>query len=306
MDRKELLVPVDTFGAEITGEQLEFRITSQITTSYTGSKVFFGTIESGRRAVVKVSAREHGAEKEWAGTVRAYTAKLPVPEPIALVETQAGQLGLVTGMVDGKIVYYSPQGEYRYQLGQTIKTMHDTVSVEGKDWVGSGRADFTHYDNRLRDWRQGQIPDIDAKSKAQAILSSLVQPMETHCKSAIPRFNHNDIHDGQVIVKDRKITVIDFEEWIEESSLNDVAYYLFSSIRTGTSNSQFRHFLEGYLGDYDFSEAEKGALMFYLLYISCRAVNYISSRLEKFTEVVSTTHRDVIDYVENEKIWKDY
>lgn len=306
MVQKEQFVSVEAFGPVLTDELIELKISKRMVTPYTGSEVSFATTESGQQVVIKASAREGGAVREWRGLARAYVAKLPVPEPMALVKTQAGQLALVTERINGKMLYYSPQNEARHNLGGIVKTMHKAVPVEGNGWIESGKADFSYYDSRLHAWRQGHVENIDAKSKAQGLLNSLAHPMIAHCESITPGFNHNDIHDGQVIVRGRKITLIDFEEWIEESPLNDVAYYLYSSVRMGTADNQFRYFLNGYLGNEVFSEVEKGALMFYLLYISCRAMNFFSSRPGKFAEVATTTHRKVIDYVEDEKLWKDF
>lgn len=306
MVQKELFEPVETFGTELTDEQVSFNISKRVVTPYTGSKVSFAATESGQQVVIKVSAREGGAEREWRGLVKAYAAKMPVPEPIALVKTQEGQLALVTERVNGAIMYYCPEGELRNRFGQVVRSMHEVVPVGGKGWIDNGKADFTYYDSRLHGWQQGQVENINEKSVAQALLKSLANPMIAHCESITPRFNHNDIHDGQVIVGGRKITLIDFEEWTEESPLNDIAYYLYSSIRMGTADSQFRHFLDGYLDNDVFSEVEKGAFMFYLLYVSCRAMNYFSSRPGKFAEVATATHQKVIDYAEDEKLWKDF
>jgi Ser/Thr protein kinase RdoA (MazF antagonist) len=305
MDHKELLSTVESFRNNCLDKNISFSETSRFTTPYSGSEVRFGTLDSGRRVVVKVSARKLGAEREWGGLVRTFEAGLSVPEPIALVNTQIGHPALVTEQMEGKLMYYTSQNELRYRLGQMVKRMHDAVPVDSRRWVEAGKSDLTYYESRLHHWWIANAEVLGVKTDSQALFKKLVPMMATYCNSVVPRFNHNDLHDGQVIVVGENITIIDFEDWIEESPMNDLAYYLYSTIRTGTIDEQFGYFLDGYLETEILSEVEKGALMFYLLYISCRSVNQFKLRRVGLAEIALSTHQKVVKYIKRERLWKN-
>lgn len=304
LEMKEVILRVNEslIGDSLPAE-VELRCQKIIIVPYTGTTIIFAKNQNNQRFVIKFPTRETKAKREWTGLSKAYTAGVSTPLPIALVTNKYGHIGVMLEEVDGQSLYNHPDEQARTQLGQIVRAMHSSVPIEGTEWLEKGKADYTYYERLIREWLDGQVYLTDKNSTTQALLRLLSTPMSAYCKSTPPKFNHNDLYDGQAIVRKQKVTLIDFEEWAEESPLNDIGYYLFHTIRTGMPNIHFWSFLNGYLGNEVFSEIEKQALMFYLLFISSRALNYFNNLKSIHLKTATRTHQEVVDYVENEKFW---
>jgi len=274
------------------------------TTPFTRSTIIFATSEAGKPVVIKFPTKKSKAEREWTGFCKAYTADVPTPMPIALVTSKGGRVGVMQEEVGGQSLYKCPGGQARIRFGEIVKDMHLKVPTAGIEWQEKGKADYTYYDKRIQCWSEGQVELLSAGSTTQAMLGLLSPTMNRSCRSAPPMFNHNDLYDSQAIVGDQKIYLIDFEEWVEENPLNDIAYYLFHTIRSNMPEVNFGSFLSGYLGNEVLSEPEKQTLMFYLLFISARALNYFHASKSKYFEIAEKSHRAVTNYIDNENVWK--
>lgn len=304
MSEREIFTLAKNLEWEPPTPQLSFEISGKIITPLTKSIIYFATSEIGQQVIIKVPAISGKGEREWLGLTKAHAACIPVPEPIALAKTQTGQTALIIERLYGNNLYNHPDKNTTFQLGQIVRKMHEEVKIDGKERLENGSVDYFYYEMLLHSWLQNPTEHKDTKEKFQSLIKSLSDSMITHCKSARPVFNHNDIHNGQVIVNKQGITLIDFAEWVEESSLNDLAYYLFHTIRTRQDDNQFRYFLQGYLEKQALSEIEKDTIMFYLLFISCRALNYFYKHRSKYLEIAEGVHLRVVNYVGEEKIWK--
>lgn len=285
--------------------QIDLRLQKQVTTPYTNSTIIYAQNEQGQRVVVKIFAVD-GALREWEGLNRTYNAGLSVPKPYALVKDSANKTGVILEYVDGKSLYNQQSDQGRHSFGALIHRMHQLTPISSNEWIRSQKYNFDYFQQNLLTWGNSQIEELTDKGRSQAILSLLAGQARSHCEAVIPVFNHNDLHDGQTIVSGKSVTLIDFEKWIEDSPLNDIAIYIFHSIRNAQSRESFEHFLKGYLGETSFSEVEKSSLMFYLLFISSRALNHFYQQGNPYVEISKTTHKNILKYAESESLWKNF
>lgn len=278
-------------------------IQKEAITTFRGNKLIYATAEDGLEVVIKISSKVGGSENEWQALVRAYDMDISVPKPLLLGKTDSGQDAIVSLRIFGNSLSLDMGVGIRDSLGKVIKKMHDSVFVNGAQWAKSGKKDFSYYENTLHRWINSPLSDIKYGS-VQAILSELSQPMANYCYKTSPVFNHNDLHDGQVILEGNKIVLVDFENWQENSRLNEIAFYLFHCIRMNRRLDNFNEFLRGYLEGVSISEEEKIILLFNVLFISSRALEYFSLRNVKYLETAKNNHRKVLDFVEKETLWK--
>ncbi len=275
---------------------------------FTGGEIIYAQTESGLAVVVKRTLRKEQAEHEWIGLNIVYPTGVSVPSPIALINYDQNQLAIVSTQVDGNNLYFYPNPEVKAEMGKQIKTMHQLAKVDGKMWESSGRSSFTYYDKYMFNWSRGGLEDLGVGSETHQLLTALTQNVEQFCKESLPVFNHNDLHDGQIIVDNNNSpTIIDFGNWTEETWLNDIGYYLFHLIRTGRDKGDdFLIFLDGYRGSEKLSDSEKSNLSFYLLFISSRALTYFYRSRSSYLPTAKETHNRVLAYIDNEESWKAY
>lgn len=273
---------------------------------FTGGEIIHAETDSGNKVIIKRPARNEQAEHEWLGLKIACSTGISVPVPIALIKYNSDRLAIVSTQIDGRNLYYFPNQAIKNEIGRQIKVMHQLADVDGRSWKSSGRDTFVYYDRYIFNWSKGEIEELDANSESFLLLQSLSAIAEQSCKATKPVFNHNDLHDGQIIVgEDGKPTIIDFGNWLEESWLNEIGYHLFHLIRTDrTETNDFANFLNGYLESKKLSDAEKSNLAFYLLFISSRALSYFYRNNDPYLPAAKETHNKVLMYLDNEKLWK--
>jgi len=306
MKERFVVKPIERYKNEPPGPEVHFNVLRRILVPFTGSTVLFATTEIGTQVAIKISSKKNGAKREWTGLNRAYSAGVPVPEPILLANDEVGNEVLISKKIDGVSLFRAPDHETKGHLGSVIGFMHRNVRIEGVEWLNSGKSDFNYYDRYLFYWLKG-TPGLGKNSTTLVLLGELTDAMRAYCDATRPVFNHNDIHDGQVLVMPgNKLSIIDFENWTEDSQLNELATYLFHSIRTGRPAGEFEAFLRGYLGGLNFTDTEKSALVFYLLFISARAVSYFQSSASGYLETARATHHKVLQYIETEKLWRQF
>jgi Ser/Thr protein kinase RdoA (MazF antagonist) len=287
---------------------IELELGEKTEVLFTGAEIIYAMTITGDRVVIKKPFRNDQARHEWEGLKIAESTGISVPKPVALVNYTENQLAIVSGYIDGVKLYDAPNSDIKAEVGKQIKMMHKRARVSGNDWTSSGRSSFIYYDRYIFNWTNGDIVELNKNSRSAVILEELADSAEQLCVESKPVFNHNDLHDGQVIESiSGKPTIIDFGNWIEETWINEIGYHLFHLIRTNRAHTDdFPNFISGYLENAKLSDSEKSNLAFYLLFISSRALNYFHRRHSSYLPIATETHNKVLEHLENETIWKDY
>lgn len=289
-------------------DQISLKTLNKETELFTGSKVIYALSNSGEKVAIKIPFDGSKTLYEWEGIIKAFKADVPIPKPIALINYLDDQLAIVSSFVAGDNLYFNPNPDIKTEIGKEVKKMHQKAQIEGKDWIKSKRNTFIYYDQFIFRWATGQFKELGSGSKTLLLLGKFTPSMESYCKTTIPVFNHNDLHDGQIIVDENgNPKIIDFGNWVEEGWLNELGYHLFHLVRTRRiSTEDFPNFLDGYLSGRKLSEDEKSTLAFYLLFISARALNYFNSRNSSYLPFAQETHNGVLKLLDREIIWKKY
>ncbi len=282
--------------------ETDFDIVLATTIPYSGSRMLLARTDSGAGVAIKVSRYPGGARREWSGLLKTHAAGVPVPEPLAFGREPGGKELIVSRWIEGSSLYHARSREAVIQLGRIVRDMHAAVPVSGAEWRHSGRRSFTYYERRLRQWRRRR-EQINADGRTLALLDELAPEMKRHCREAAPVFSHNDLHDSQALFAGgRSLVLIDFERWTEESPLNDVASYIYHSLRTTGASADdaldgSREFVDGYTGNAGFGEHEWSVLNFYLLFISVRELCAHAGRDANARNAVLATHARVLAHV---------
>jgi hypothetical protein len=288
-----------------TGDPLDVSIYERIDSPFTGSTVFFGYNGSQNHLAIKLSAyQEWGPQREWDGLTRAYEHNLPVPKPYFLVTDSEGKTGIVSEKIDGGDLEANPEQSLKKEFGRLVREMHERVPVVGVEWVGTGRQDFSMYRHYLDRFQSSSLESINGRSDAFALLSDLSEATRTENQSIQPVFNHNDLYNQQALLDhNHQLRIFDFEMWREQHPLDDVAKYLFHTLRTGRPHDDFIVFSEGYLNGGKYSDEQKSILAFYLLFTSMRGVDFYSRfRPHEIDLSISYLER-AVEYVEKERLW---
>ncbi|MCK4822829.1 phosphotransferase [bacterium] len=304
MIENQLFSTIDYHKENNLPSEINTEILKEITIPFTGSEILFAQMESGKNVVIKIPGRYGNAKREWIGLNKAHNAGVPVPQPIALALDSRGRQAIISQKIEGDNLYYNPNDAVKYSVGQIIRSMHEHTPISGKEWVNSGKSDFSYFDKRIFYWMNGPTEGLKMGSKTQVLLDKFADSMRDHCQDVFPTFTHNDLHDGQVIISKGKPSLIDFENWKEESPASEIAYYLFHSIRSNRTGEGFLNFMKGYLRNTTLSEQEKSVLMFHLLFISAGAVSYFHNQRINYLEIAESTHQKVLNYVNEENLWK--
>lgn len=275
---------------------------------FTGSEIIFAATNSGKKAVVKIPFNNNDAQREWVGLKAAHLADIRVPTPIALINFQDDRLAIVSGFIEGENLYDNPNPNAKIKVGNLIKKMHQNTKVDGLDWKSSERNTFAYYDKHIFSWTSGELEEFQIDNRTISLLNKFTDTMADFCISAKPVFNHNDLHDGQIIIDSKgNPNIMDFGNWIEESWMNDISYHLFHLVRTERVKAEnFTNFLKGYLGNERLTESEKSILAFYLLFISTRALSYFHKRKSSYLPTAKENHLKILSFLEDEEIWKKY
>jgi aminoglycoside phosphotransferase (APT) family kinase protein len=300
MNRRLKLAGLVSPSGPIPGE-MSFDIVLATTIPYSGSRILLARTDSGEGVAIKISRYPGGARREWTGLLKAHAAGVPVPEPVAFGREPGGKELIVSRWIEGSSLYHARSREAVTRLGRIVRNMHAAVAVSGAEWRRSGRRSFTYYERSLREWRR-RGEQLDGDGLTLALLDELAPEMKRHCRTTAPVFSHNDLHDSQALFAGRSsLVLIDFERWTEESPMNDIASYIYHSLRTGASAddalSSVREFLDGYSGDEGIGEHEWSVLKFYLLFISVRELCAHAGRDANARNAVLATHARVLAHV---------
>ena len=307
MSERITYFPIEGMDVEFSVPQVVLNVHKKEIVPFTGNSILYATSESGTKVVIKISTSNSGAQREWKGLNMAHGAGLSVPEPYALAKSKDNEKLIIFEKVEGELLYTSNQTRLRIDLGEIVKDMHNQIFVSGNGWVSSGKPDFSYYEKLLNRYLKSSLNELKAGSETHTILNKFVNVMSYYCKTITPVFNHNDLHDGQIIVKpNQKLVLLDFENWKEETQLNEISYYLFHLIKDGSVNRNFDKFINGYLKSYRLTDTEKSVMTFYLLFISARAIDYFKNTGSKYLQKALETHKKVLRYTNDERLWKDY
>lgn len=283
----------------------EFLVKQRIPTTFRGGKIIYAAFPDGIQVVIKTPKDENGAKREWDGLIKTSTAGIPVPKPILLGLNDSGQPCIVLERIHGKPLFLNHSHEARTQLGQTIKQMHTRVAIEGTEWLESEMSDYAYYDRKIKLWGEKQELIGDNNIFTQYLFQIFSLSMIDYCNKTLPVFNHNDIHDGQVIRSNEgRGVLIDFGNWTEDRPMNDLGFYLFHCLRNNTGFEMFKSFMNGYLGDNSLHEDDKQALIFNLLFISTRAIIIFSTFRPVYAKVAKMNHQKVLSFIKDETLWK--
>ena len=304
-DREQFRIIDSSLGKKENFVELE--IGERLSVPFTGGEIIFATDSLGERVVIKKPRDDDQAKHEWDGLRRVESTGISIPRPIALISYSADQLAILSSFIEGDNLYYNPNPSIKSEVGRQVKSLHQNAQVEGGTWESTGRSTFVYYDRYIFHWTHGGLKELQADSRTASVLGKLIGTASDFCQNSKPVFNHNDLHDGQIIVDgNNHPTIIDFGNWMEETWLNEIGYHLFHLIRTDRAETDdFSNFLDGYFKDRKMSDTEKSNLAFYLLFISSRALNYFYNRHSSYLSTAQETHEKVLGHVDNERIWKD-
>jgi hypothetical protein len=178
---------------------IELKLGEKTKVPFTGAEIIHATTITGDRVVIKKPLRNEQARHEWEGLKIAESTGISVPEPVALVNYTENQLAIVSGYIDGEKLYETPNPDIKFEVGKQIKMMHQRAHINGNSWTSSSRSTFIYYDRYIFNWTNGDIEELNKNSRSVAILEELTDSAEQFCVNSKPVFNHNDLHDGQVI-----------------------------------------------------------------------------------------------------------
>ncbi|MDP3918023.1 MAG: phosphotransferase [Candidatus Woesebacteria bacterium] len=307
MSERITYFPEQNRNIEFSVPQIEIGIHNRSVAPFTRNTILFGVTKYGTQTIIKIFANRNGLLNEWEGLNMAYNAGLPVPEPYALAKNSDGVQVLISQKIDGELLHTNSQPSIRYELGKIVSFMHNQVRINGKDWASTGKTNFSYYESLLNKYLKSSLSELKTGSETHTILNKFVNIMSYYCKTTSPVFNHNDLHDGQIIIKpNHKLVLLDFENWKEETQLNEISYYLFHSIKDGSVNRNFDKFINGYLKSDSLTDTEKSVMTFYLIFISARAIDYFKNTGSKYLQKALETHKKVLSYTNDERLWKDY
>lgn len=307
MPERIVYFPEQSRNSEFSVPKIELCIHNRSIAPYTRNTILFGTSEFGTQIVVKIPRNRNRAMNEWEGLNMVYNAEVSVPEPYSLAKNSEGLQVIISQKVDGELLYTNNQIDLRYDLGKIVRFMHNQVGINEKNWGSSGKPDFSYYEKLLNKYLKSSLGELKVGSETHVILNKFVDSMSDYCKTTTPVFNHNDLHDGQVIVKpNHKLILLDFENWREETQLNDISYYLFHLVKDRRVDRNFDKFIYGYLNSNGLTETEKSVISFYLLFISTGAIDYFKNTGSRYLQKALDTHKKVIKYIKDERLWKNY
>lgn len=274
-------------------------------TPFTSSLVIFGRTSDDGLIAAKFSTMPGGAEREWRGLVAIHNVGVSVPRPIALVKNNHEQLGLVSSFVQGYDLITNQHPRDHFNFGGAVKSMHDLVQTNGAEWTRLGKNDFAHYDRYINHCGDLIKNGVVGSKRGHELLKLFAAALGKRLGQLKPTFTHYDLHDKQVIIDSlSKLHLIDFERWREGDPLDDLAIYLFHSLRMNRPYEFFIEFTRGYLNNAHFTDMEKSVINFYLLYSGFMSVDYFRRFRESELPFAIAQMDKVVQYVSEERLMK--
>lgn len=281
--------------------ELVVRIDSVRETDFFHNKIIFGEDERGTQVVLKFPSRQNIAIHEYRGYQLAIAAGVSTAALLGLVVDVGGNYGIALQRIYGENLYKSNREGVKYQLGSLIRTLHDNGEVVGQCKPISRYSD---YEISVAKWvTQPYMTQIDVGLIVN-LVGGLSRSILDYLEKLPKKVNHGDLHDDQVIVSESGMRLIDFEEWGYGSPMEDLAIYLFHSLRTKRPDRDFRDFLAGYTQEKVLTESDKLSISYLLLFNAMKILSRVADDHASLLPYAVEYLQRSVDYVESEKIWK--
>jgi|GEM_PF-4631676 hypothetical protein len=270
-------------------------------TDFYGNNIVFCENSDGVEVVGKFPSKGSHARHEFAGYKTAEASGVRVPGVVGIVKDERGKLGVVTKRIIGKNLYSDHSEESKFILGATVNKLHNFRRIESTHLL---KKEYPKYVEQINDWSRTELATILNAPGVYSILGNFSSDVEDEFQGTKLTFTHQDLHDDQVIVSCGLLYLIDFEDWRIGHPMEDVAIYLYHSLRTKRHPEDFRRFVDGYFAEDNFSDADKSCVSYFLLFYGMCMGNYFSQyRKYEIPFVAEYLHRS-IDYVKGEELWK--
>lgn len=288
-------------------DQITFLYERKLLSPFTQSLLYFGSIielpQFSKRVVLKVPNYKSQVTNEWVASNKAFNACLPTPEPLALIELNNGNRGIMFEFIEGDLLYKQNQPELRCQFGKIVKKMHTVLPVASRDWIKNEKSQISHFFRVRKTWGDLMISNDDFKRSLE-IYDSIINGIIDYLPQLSPSFIHGDLHDGQLIINGENEFLIDFGQSREAQSILDLAIYCYHTLRTQSNVENISQFILGYLEHSCLSEKEKESLSFFILYTTLRSVEwYLKFRPNDINYVFSYISA-INNFIENQSLWK--
>lgn len=246
---------------------------------YNGNSLIHGELEDSRAVILKFSRITSGASREWAGLTRAYSYGLSVPKPVArITREQKPTEGFIMEKIEGSTFNIQSSELLKFKLGQELKRMH-TIVLPGFGAIDTdeNKPQFIQMEDYIEFWLNRTLPYVSENNSVERLLKQLYRGAQSHILSQEPRFIHRDIQDNNTFEsEDSRIVIIDFEWWQGGDPIDDLAVYLYHTIRLNSPLKEYQAFMQGYCGGRELSDLETHALYYYLVLAASRVVSYCS------------------------------
>lgn len=305
--QKELLYPLETRESNPPNSDFYIDVGQKLQTSYSGNELYYATLFQNRPVVVKFSVFNQVAKREWNGYVLAFENQVHTPEPIALVaRDREPTIGFITTHLTGPLLSEVDSDERTFLLGKELNKLH-AIALPGYGYLSEdGSFQFENMDAYLQYWFDKTIPFLQNQPKAAQLLHQLHDLCQSRLSRIKSSFLHHDVKkDNMIYNDDGNIYLTDFEWWQGGDPLDDLALYLYHSLRTNQGDARFSTLLQGYFEDSaHLTDKQRTALMFYLLLGGSRVVSFCSRVIpDKLPEAESDLEKSV-QYIDSEKIFR--
>lgn len=287
-------------------ETVRFLYERSLLSPFTQSLLYFGRmLPLAEKAVLKVPKYQSQLAQEWTGSKRVFEANLPVPEPLGLIQLDGSdQRGMVFEYAEGAPLYQNPDPGKRANFGKIVQAMHSRIPVMPADWINNERSQLSHYEKVRAIWEHLDLPDNDDLKRSIELYDLLARQLMDQILVSRPSFLHGDLHDGQVIHNNGRMTLFDFGMSREAQALQDLAIYCHHTLRTKSDPENIRYFLTGYFENTPMSESDKQLLTYFLMYTALRSVEWYAKFLPQKIDYPLNVLPSVNQFVEEETVWK--
>jgi len=296
MRREESLKMVDS------GEILKILVDEERFTTFRGNKVVFGTMSDGQSVVAKFPHNKDSATHEFAGYRIVAAESIRVPSVIGLVSNATGNVGILTHRIFGKNLYEDNFNGAKYQLGTMVKQLHG-LKVGGNA-VHANASVYSDYETKVKRFLTAPFNELIRDVPIYRLMELLSQDVGGDIDNQSGVMTHHDLHDDQIVAVDRLLYLIDFEEWEISCPTDDIAIYLYHSLRTKRPESQFVDFCRGYTQEEEFGESDKTVMNYLLLQFSLEMLDYYANYRTKEVQYAVLYLQRAVDYVNKERVWK--
>ena len=295
-------------GVIDSGAAVAMRVTRVFPAPFTGSTVVVGDLPKvSHQVVLKIAPNAKSIRREWEGLLHVTGLDGKCQQPVALVQTAQGQLGLLSEYIEGEVLKNSSEVARRAQVGERMRELHERVPVHGEEWRKSPMREFHAFLEAIERWQHdSDFLQHIRHTLALPILERLARELTTHKRIESPAFIHTDIHDEQVLISQEGVAILlDFEQWQEGDPVDDLAIYLFHILRNGAPLEYFQAALAGY-GSLDFLVHVvqlRTVLAFHTLFFATRAVRMFARYRPEYLPLSVHTLEEVCRFLATDALW---